>query len=103
MCECSRPAAVSQRMHRDPDPSLPLVQLQRARSVRETKVPVATPRVPSQFALAPNDEASLTALGESPTSGEHEIQLQHVCWPIVIWLRACSKCIAEHWRADGFL
>ena len=71
-------ATVSQRMHVHPDPSLPFVQLQRARSPRETKVPMATARAPSQLALAPNDETSLAALGEGATSGEHEIQLQHV-------------------------
>lgn len=78
MCERGRPATVSQRMHFHPDPSLPFAQLERARSPRETKVPMATTRVLSQFTLAPNDETSLAALGKGAIGGEHEIQLQHV-------------------------
>jgi hypothetical protein len=49
------PAAVTQRMHFHPDSVLPFVQLQRARTPWNVKVPVVAAAAPCQLTHASND------------------------------------------------
>jgi hypothetical protein len=54
----SCPTAVAQRMHFYPNPVLPFVQLQRARTAWHPKVPMMAAGSPRQFTLASNDDAA---------------------------------------------
>ncbi len=74
MREGSCPAAVTPRMHFDPDSVLPLAQFQCARTAWHPKVPMMTPGAPGQFALASNDETAPAALVEHLLGGELEVE-----------------------------
>ena len=64
-------------MHFHPDPVLPLVQLQCARTAWNPKVPVMAADASCKFALAPNNEAALTALVKNLRGGQLEIEFEH--------------------------
>ena len=54
-CEGFRPTTVSQRMHIDPDPALPLIEFERPSPTRNAEVPMMATGSPRKFAVAAND------------------------------------------------
>jgi hypothetical protein len=77
MCDASCPTTVAQRMDFHPDPVLPLVQLQGARTAWNPKMPMMAAGASCKFTLAPNDEAALPALVENLRGGELDIEFEH--------------------------
>jgi hypothetical protein len=71
------PTPVSERMHLHPHPVLPLVEFERARSARNSKVPVMASGSSRKLALAPNHKSSTEALPECLLGTETEIHFQH--------------------------
>ena len=64
-------------MHLDPDPALPLAQLERAGPSGKPKVPVVTTRAPGQLALAAHEKATPTAFGECVIGSDIQLELNH--------------------------
>ncbi len=64
-------------MHFHPDSVLPFVQLQRARTAWNPKMPMMAAAVPGQFTLASNREAATAALLQDLRGGELEIEFEH--------------------------
>ena len=77
MCDGSCPTAVALRMHFHPDPVLPLVQLQSARTAWNPKMPMMATCAACKFTLAPNDEAALAALVKYVRDVEVEVEFEH--------------------------
>jgi hypothetical protein len=77
LCDGSCPTAVAQRMHLDPDPVLPFVQLQCARTAWNPKMPMMAAGAPGQFTLASNHEPASAALLEDLLGGEPKIEFEH--------------------------
>jgi hypothetical protein len=77
MRERGCPAAVTQRMHFDPDSVLPFVQLQSAGTAWNPEMPMMAPGTPRKFALASNDDSAPAALVEDLLGGELEIEFEH--------------------------
>jgi hypothetical protein len=77
VCERTCPTAITQGMHFHPDPVLPFVQLQRARTAWYPKVPMMATGAPGQFALAAHDEPAPATFFEDLPSGELEVEFEH--------------------------
>ena len=77
MRERTCPAAVTQRMHFHPDPVLPFVHLQSARTAWHPKVPMMAADAPGQLALASNDDAAPAALIEDLSGAQVELECEH--------------------------
>lgn len=72
----SRPAAVAQRMHLHPDPVLPCIQLQRARTAWNPEMPMTAAGPPGQFTFASNHNAAPAALLENLLGRDIEIEYE---------------------------
>ena len=77
MREGLRPATVAERMNLDPDSVPRLVQLQRAGTVGEPEMPMPAAWAPREFALALNDQSSLTTFFEDFPCRQLEIEFEH--------------------------
>lgn len=74
-------------MHFHPDTVLPIIQLECAGPVGKAEVPMTAAAQPRELALASYDETAPLALLERSTSGELEIDLEHL-----ILLRFAHEC-----------
>jgi hypothetical protein len=93
MCDGGCPTAVPQRMHLHPDPVLPFIQLQSARSTWDPKIPVTATRAPSPLALAPHQKATATELLQDLISGDLQIKFQHSAIIVDLHMReSCQTC-----------
>ena len=77
MREGSCPVAIAQRMHFHPDSVPPFVQLQRARSARNPKMPMMAADAPGQLTLALNHESATPAFLQGLRGAEPEIKFEH--------------------------
>jgi hypothetical protein len=57
-------------MDLDPDSVLPLIELERPASTRQTKMPMTTAGTPGELPLAADDETSLPALVKRLLGGD---------------------------------
>lgn len=64
-------------MNLHPGPALPLAQLERAGPPWKPEVPVVATGASGQLALAANDKATPTALGESIIGSDFQLELNH--------------------------
>ena len=77
MREVASPAAVAHRVDFYPDPSLPLVKLQRPRTTRNPEVPVPAAGTPRKLACALNDEPMVAARVQGLLGSESDIEDKH--------------------------
>lgn len=77
MGERRRPPAVAARVHLHPDSAAPLAELERARAAGKAEVPVVAAGASRELALAADDEAALTALGQRLRRGDVQVELDH--------------------------
>jgi hypothetical protein len=87
-------------MHLHPHPVLPLVEFERARSARNSKVPVMASGSSRKLALAPNHKSSTEALPECLLRTETEIHFQHE--PNLLVALRRSGVIPGHWHSRAF-